>query len=166
MNVTDVATSTAFESVIVNVSPFPSTAETFATLTMASSSLMIVPVAVLLVGDIVTLRPLGLRLPKVAMKVSFASTFESASVMTVIVCDVVPAGNDTIRDETAVKSGSVVVAVTFDVVNLTEVATSTGFVSETVKTTPFPSVAEAFATLKTELSSFVIVPVATLGVPS
>ena len=85
VTVTDVATSTAFDSVIVKVTPFPSIAETFAMLNTALSLLVIVPVAEPAVPEIVTLRPPSIRPASVAVNVSSTSTVVSAVVLTVMV---------------------------------------------------------------------------------
>ena len=95
VSLTDVATSTACDKVIVNVKPLPSVAEAFSMLKTALSLLVIVPVAVPFAPEIVTLRPPALSPPSVAVKVSLSSTFASDVVLTVTVCIVVPAANVT-----------------------------------------------------------------------
>ena len=101
VNVTEVVTSTGFESVIVKITPLPSNAEEFAMLKTAASLLVIVPVAVL-APEIVTLSPPSFNPPSVAVKVSLASTLLSAVVLIVIVREVCPAANETTCEVTAV----------------------------------------------------------------
>ena len=91
VNVTEVLTSTACESVIVNVIPFPSMADAFAMLKTALSSLVMVPVAEALVPEIEIARPPLTNPPSVAVRVSFASIFESEFVLTEMVFVTSPA---------------------------------------------------------------------------
>ena len=93
---TEVGTSTGFDSVIVNATPFPSVVAAFAILNVALSLSMIVPVAEPLALEIVRLRPALLSPPNVAVNVSVPSTRESVVVLTVTVCEVTPAANVTV----------------------------------------------------------------------
>ena len=85
-NVTDVSASTAFDNVIVNVTPEPSVAEAFAMLNDALSSLLIVADAVLVIAAI-CVAVVPVTAPRLTENVSLASTIVSPLIVTVTLCD-------------------------------------------------------------------------------
>ena len=146
---TDMFSGTASDSVTVKVRPsssaVPSAAETSATLTVARSSLLIVPWAVAAVDDSCAFDDTP---DSVTVNVSFTSTVVSSTVATVIVASVLPIATVTVPVFVDPRSAATAVSpVSIEAVQVAVTVAAAAADSVTVKLTLLPSVAAASAML-------------------